>query len=107
MENYVSRKQNHPRRKGYGMVQAPQERGRIRWDVLPKTTQSRQVGGKGKKNKEARCLKRDKQKLESSSSTSNSSSNLLDLQSKLVLSNNLKAVLCTNCGLSDAQVKDM
>mmetsp|Transcript_14797 Transcript_14797/g.21895 ORF Transcript_14797/g.21895 Transcript_14797/m.21895 type:complete len:100 (-) Transcript_14797:4894-5193(-) len=60
-----------------------------------------------KKNKEARRLKQDKQKSDLSSSTSKSSSNLTDLQSKLVLSNNLKAVLCTNCSLSNAQVKDM
>ena len=56
-----------------------------------------------KKNKEARLLKQDKQKLDTSSSSSKSS----NLQSKLVLSNNLKAVLCTNCSLSDDQVKDM
>eukprot|EP00957_Ditylum_brightwellii_P042916 3249337-Ditylum_brightwellii.AAC.1 len=60
-----------------------------------------------KKNKEERRLKQDKQKLESSSSTFNSSSNSTNLQSKLVVRNNLKTVLCTNCGLSDAQVKDM
>ena len=60
-----------------------------------------------RKNKEARCVKQDKQKSDSSSSTSKSSSNLTDSQSKLVLSDNLKAVLCTNCSLSDDQVKDM
>eukprot|EP00957_Ditylum_brightwellii_P031776 2409722-Ditylum_brightwellii.AAC.1 len=59
------------------------------------------------KNKEARRLEQDKQKSDSSSSSSKSSSNLTDSQSKLVLSNNLKAVLCTNCSLSDDQVKDM
>jgi hypothetical protein len=64
------------------------------------------MGGKGKNNKEARRLKQDKQKSDSSSSTFNSSSNLTNLQSKLVLSDNLKAVSCTNCNLSDAQIKD-
>eukprot|EP00957_Ditylum_brightwellii_P055174 4181982-Ditylum_brightwellii.AAC.1 len=56
MENYASRKQKCLRRKGDGMVQAPQERGRIHWDVLPETAQSCQVGGKGKKEQESKAL---------------------------------------------------
>eukprot|EP00957_Ditylum_brightwellii_P168083 12795661-Ditylum_brightwellii.AAC.2 len=86
---------HHKKEGEYDGIYDPKQHNHAKWE------------GRVKKNKEARPLKQDKQKSESSSSTSNSSSNLTTLQSKLVLSNNLKAVLCTNCGFSDAQVKDM
>eukprot|EP00957_Ditylum_brightwellii_P082767 6292685-Ditylum_brightwellii.AAC.1 len=60
-----------------------------------------------KKNKEVRQANQNKQKVNADASNSTSSLNVFNKKSKLVPSNNLKAVLCTICRLSDRQMKDM
>eukprot|EP00957_Ditylum_brightwellii_P171839 13081446-Ditylum_brightwellii.AAC.1 len=53
-------------------------------------------------NKLERCQKRDKDKMKTGSSSKSDGE-----KNKLALNDNLKAILCTNCGLYNEQVKTM
>eukprot|EP00957_Ditylum_brightwellii_P143344 10920177-Ditylum_brightwellii.AAC.1 len=61
---------------------------------------------KVKNNKEEHEKQSEQKKQRTDSSSSKSLLSGSD-KSKLVLDNNFKVILCTNCGLSDDQVKEM